>query len=95
MGMALMAVLSACPSREANPAGTFQDAGAEAGDAADSDVTDARVVVDVSEDLSLTCTFTAGGIRGANGGVSVQANIQWHGNLRGNNAGITFEGAFR
>lgn len=46
-------------------------------------------------DITMTFEFSSVALNGSAGGISMRANMTWHGNLRGSAGGITFEGEIR
>lgn len=81
---------------------TSVDTGAT--DAGGGDITDAASVdggdggstdAGGAPDVTMTFEFSSVGLYGSAGGVSMRANMTWHGNLRGSAGGITFEGEIR
>jgi hypothetical protein len=79
--------LTACPSSRANNAGDVSDGSVR-------DVGDGGIAPpDVG--IRMEFTFTSASFNGSAGGMSLRANMVWHGNLRGDAGGIQFEGDFR
>lgn len=76
------------------------DAGDAAADVSDgaSDVADASEVGDAGDapGVQMTIEFSSAGLSGPmTGGVQMRANITWHGALRGDAGGVSFEGEIR
>lgn len=96
----LLMCLSGCPSTAANPSGDASaDVSASDGPASDG-AADGSTPGDggdasVPTDIQMTFEFSSVALNGSAGGISMRANMTWHGNLRGSAGGITFQGEIR
>lgn len=98
----LLACLSGCPSTTANQPGdarvdvsTGDASGADGAsdDSGQGDASgDANADASVPTDVRMTIEFSSVALNGSSGGITMRANMTWHGNLNGSAGGITFRG---
>ena len=111
LGIVAAVCLAACPTSRANNAGEASvdtgigdvPADEDVGDGMDSEDVRGGDVHDESDagiappdvGIRMVFTFTSASFNGSAGGMSLRANMVWHGNLRGDAGGIQFKGDFR